>query len=48
MRQLQAGLERNVFIYDILADDTIDLAIVDAHTASRTSQDALLAYMKRR
>jgi hypothetical protein len=47
MRQLQSGFERNVFVYDIIAEDTIDLAILDAHTASRTSQDALLNYMKR-
>jgi hypothetical protein len=48
MRQLQAGFERNVFVYDIIAEDTVDEAIIDAHTASKTSQDALLEYMKMR
>lgn len=48
MRQLQAGFERNVLVYDIIAEKTVDEAIIDAHATSKTSQDALLAYMKRR
>ena len=48
MRQLQAGFERNVFVYDIISEDTVDEAILDSHTESRTVQDALLAYMKRK
>jgi SNF2 family DNA or RNA helicase len=47
MRQLQAGLDRNVFVYDIIAENTIDEDVVASHAAKRSVQDALLAAMKR-
>ena len=48
MRQLQAGLDRLVFVYDIVAEDTIDEDVIAAHVAKRGVQDALLSAMKRR
>jgi SNF2-related domain len=47
MRQLQAGFERPVFVYDIVAEDTLDEDVIAAHTAKRSVQDALLNAMKR-
>jgi SNF2-related domain len=48
MRQLQAGLDRPVFVYDIVADDTLDEDVIESHAAKRSVQDALLTAMKRR
>jgi hypothetical protein len=48
MRQLQAGLDRPVWVYDIVCENSIDEAVIDAHANSRTVQDALLLAMKRR
>jgi SNF2 family DNA or RNA helicase len=48
MRQLQAGLDRCVFVHDIVAADTIEEDAVDALVAKRNVQDALLLAMKRR
>jgi SNF2 family DNA or RNA helicase len=48
MRQLQSGLDRPVFVYDIIAEDTIDEDVIAAHAAKRTVQDSLLAAMKKR
>ena len=48
MRQLQAGLDRPVFVYDIIAENTIDEDVIAAHIAKRTVQDSLLLAMKRR
>lgn len=48
MRQLQAGLDRNVFVYDIIAENTIDDTVIEAHEAKRSVQDALLTALKRR
>ena len=48
MRQLQAGFERAVFVYDIVAKDTIDEDVIESHVAKRSVQDALLNAMKRR
>ena len=48
MRQFQAGFKRPVWIYDIIAADTIDEDIIDAHRSKRSVQDALLNAMKRR
>lgn len=48
MRQLQAGLDRGVFVYDIVAKDTIDEDVIAAHISKRSVQDALLLAMKRR
>ena len=48
MRQLQAGLDRPVWVYDICASDTIDEDVIAAHESKRSVQDALLEAMKRR
>ena len=48
MRQLQAKLDRPVFVYDIVAKDTIDEDVIASHVAKRGVQDALLAAMKRK
>lgn len=48
MRQVQAGFDRPVFIYDIIAEDTVDEDVIDAHAAKRSVQDSLLAAMKSR
>jgi hypothetical protein len=47
MRQLQAGLDRPVWVYDLVAEDTIEEDAVDALVAKRSVQDALLAAMRR-
>jgi SNF2 family DNA or RNA helicase len=48
MRQMQAGLERAVYVYDIVAESTVDEDVIEAHAAKRSVQDALLLAMKRR
>jgi hypothetical protein len=48
MRQLQAGLDRPVWVYDLIAEDTVDEAVISAHAASWVAQDALMNYMKRK
>jgi hypothetical protein len=48
MRQLQAGLDRHVWVYDIIAENTVEEDAVAAHAAKRGVQDALLLAMKRR
>lgn len=48
MRQMQAELDRPVFVYDIIAEKTIDETVIEAHVAKRSVQDALLNAMKRR
>jgi hypothetical protein len=48
MRQLQAGLDRCVYVYDVIAEDTIDEDVIAAHVGKRSVQDALLTAMKRR
>ena len=48
MRQMQAGLDRPVWVYDIVAEDTLDEDVIAAHVAKRSVQDALLAAMNRR
>lgn len=48
MRQLQSGFDRPVYVYKIIAEDTIDEDVVAAHEAKRTVQEALLEAMKRR
>lgn len=48
MRQMQAGLDRAVFVHDIVAEGTIDVDVMAAHRAKRGVQDALLEAMKRR
>jgi hypothetical protein len=48
MRQLQAGLERPVLVYNIIAEKTLDADVIEAHAMKRGVQDALLSAMKRR
>ncbi len=48
MRQFQAGLERNVFVYDIIAKDTVDEDVLAVHETNCTVMEALMSAMKRR
>jgi SNF2 family DNA or RNA helicase len=48
MRQLQAKLDRNVFVYNIIARATLDVDVVRAHASKRSVQDALLLATKER
>jgi len=48
MRQLQSGYKRSVFVYDIVATDTVDEDMIYAHKSNCSVQDALLRAMKRR
>jgi SNF2 family DNA or RNA helicase len=47
MRQLQAGLDRPVWVYDIVSEDTLDEDVLESHTHKWTVQQALLQAMKR-
>jgi SNF2 family DNA or RNA helicase len=46
VRQLQAGHNRHVFIYNIIARDTIDRLVIARRESKRAVQDLLLDYMK--
>ena len=48
MRQKQAGHERPVFVYNIVAHDTVDEVVIDRMQSKREVQDLLLEYMKNR
>lgn len=48
MRQHGAGLDRAVFVHNLVAEDTLDEAVLENHTGHRTVQDALLLYMNRK
>lgn len=48
MRQFNAGLHREVAIHNLIAEDTLDEDVLDAHENHRSVQDALLVAMKRR
>lgn len=48
MRQKQAGHERPVFIYNIIARDTVDELVIARIETKREVQDLLLEAMKRR
>jgi SNF2 family DNA or RNA helicase len=48
VRQLQAGHDRPVFIYNILARDTIDELVLDRVETKREVQDLLLEAMARK
>ena len=48
MRQLQAGLDRPVWVYDIVAAETLDEDVLESHVKNWTAQEALLAAMNRR
>jgi len=47
-RQMQAGYDRPVFIYRIIANDTIDELVLERLETKREVQDILMAAMKRR
>jgi hypothetical protein len=48
VRQFQAGHKRPVYIYNILARDTVDELVLARHETKREVQDLLLEAMKRR
>lgn len=48
LRQMQAGLERPVYRYSIIAKNTIDEDVLERHASKRSIQDILLEAMKRR
>ena len=48
MRQLQAGFDRPVWVYDIVSENTLDEDVLAAHISKRSVQDQLLEAMKRR
>ncbi len=48
MRQLQAGHDRNVFVYYIVARGTVDELVLLRHVSKRSVQDILKEAMKRR
>lgn len=48
VRQFQAGHKRPVYIYDIVARDTVDELVLARHETKREVQDILLEAMKRR
>jgi SNF2 family DNA or RNA helicase len=47
VRQLQSGYDRPVFVYDIVARNTVDEMVIAALAKKTTVQQALLEYMKR-
>lgn len=47
MRQRQAGYDRPVYIYNIVAKNTIDELVVERRTSKREVQDLLLDYARR-
>lgn len=47
VRQMQAGHDRPVFVYDIVASRTVDELVLERHRTKRSVQDTLLDAMKR-
>ena len=47
-RQMQAGLNRPVFVHNIIARDTVDEMVMERVESKREVQDILLDAMKRR
>jgi len=47
VRQKQAGLDRPVFVYDIVAERTLDEAVLERMDSKRSVQECLLNAMKR-
>lgn len=47
-RQMQAGLDRPVFVYDIIAEDTIDEVVLRRHESKRSVMELLLEATNRR
>lgn len=48
MRQFQSGLDRQVFIHDIVTEGTVDEDVLLRHATKRSVQDILLDAMKRK
>jgi hypothetical protein len=48
VRQMQSGHNRNVFIYSIVTDDTLDDAVLERHKSKREVQDLLLEAMSQK
>jgi SNF2 family DNA or RNA helicase len=48
LRQAQSGHDRPVFVYRIVARDTIDEVVLDRLTSKRSVQDCLIAAMERK
>jgi SNF2 family DNA or RNA helicase len=47
-RQLQAGHDRNVFVYNLITRDTVDEMVIERCDSKREVQEILLAAMKRK
>jgi len=47
VRQFQAGLDRSVLIYDIVAEETVDESMIERHTTKADIQTILTKAMKR-
>lgn len=47
VRQLQAGFDRNVFIYNIVAKGTLDETVLQSRITKASVQDLLLANMSK-
>jgi SNF2 family DNA or RNA helicase len=47
-RQLQSGFDRPVYVYDVIAEDTIDEVVLARHKSKRAVQDLLLEAVKAR
>lgn len=48
VRQMQSGHRRPVWVYSIVAEDTLDSVVLERHQSKREVQDLLLAAMARR
>jgi SNF2 family DNA or RNA helicase len=48
IRQMQAGLDRPVFIYDIIVENSVDEDVMVRHDTKRSVQDILLEATRRR
>ena len=47
-RQMQAGYDRPVFVYNLIARDTVDELVIERVESKREVQDILIAAMKRK
>jgi hypothetical protein len=48
VRQMQSGFKRNVFIYSIVTDDTLDDSVLERHASKREVQELLLEAMSKK
>ena len=48
VRQKQAGFDRPTYIYNIVAKDTVDEAVIESHARKKSVEQALMDYMKER